>query len=335
MNSASAGSAAVVAEAWRTARLAAMLAPRRHPERRPRMRTTLAPHLGPQISAVPRAARPACVPPTLPEPPSAAAPPAARADRLAPLLARALARRAAVAQMTAPLLQRAVIALDGPQDSTIAKRITRNCLDNLTSIKARGDQDGPADPPAIAAPDLAEGESLYILGHGNPQSIAGLTPGQLGDWIVHWYGAQRYSGKIKLVACSSAVSPDPTNAAASYAEALGTHIAGRTSWRFHPSAVDGVLGVAWVDEVSGKIVMFDDPEYDRQEQLGTDVEGAFAKTDPGKRHTRLTSIFGAPNATGSSTHTGKGTAKVRYFLPAKGIVASVVSGLTRLLPCIP
>jgi hypothetical protein len=236
-----------------------------------------------------------------------------RDDPLAGVLARAVQRRAAGAS---PVLQRAVIAINGPSDSPIARTITQNCFTNLTTTKARGATAGPDDlgmivPPAFAAPN----ESLYILGHGNTSVVADLSPEKLGERIVAWYHGTTFTGKIKLVACSSAVKPKSPGA--SYAARLNTYLANNPTATFKPSAVDGVLGVAWVDEVSGKILAIDDSAYDREEHKGG-IEAAFAEANPVTRKSGLQQRFGKPNAFFSDVHTGKGkllggNAKVRYF----------------------
>lgn len=254
-----------------------------------------------------------------------------RDDHLAALLADAVQRRAT----RAPLLQRAIIAINGPTDKAPAREITRNCLHNLTSTRARGDAAGPAAVENIAPPDLDRDESLYILGHGNQQVIADLTATQLSDAIIGWYGATDYRGKIKLVACSSGVRSTFTR---SYADRLNRYLTRKATTSFRPESVDGVLGVAWVHERRGNILAIDDLAYDRQEEAGEDVEGAFAEPDPTTRRHELKRIFGKRDAHGSSVHTGKGTAKVRYYtnLPDQPPEPWTFMRVVRaLVPCIP
>lgn len=256
----------------------------------------------------------------------------ARQDPLAGLLARAVQRRAA----GGPLLQRAIVAINGPSDAAPAQQVTLNCLYNLTHTRARGAAAGPAAVGAIAPPPLASHESLYILGHGNPNVIADLTPGELGDQLIAWYGTTGFRGKIKLVACSSAVKPHIFGS--SYASRLSSYLASNATDTFRPKSVDGVLGVAWVHEKQGNIVAIDDSEYDEQEKAGVNVEGAFADTDPTARRRKLKQIFGKRDAVGSSVHTGKGRAKVRYYtgLPKHPPAPfSLMGALRSLIPCMP
>ena len=186
-----------------------------------------------------------------------AADPVGRDDRLGGLLAGSVQRRAATGT---PLLQRAIIAIDGPTDKAPARKITRNCLANLTQSGGRGAAAGPGAVKKIKAPKLAQNESLYVLGHGNTDEIGDLAPDALGDWILRWYGTRPYRGKIKLVACSSGIAPDL--GAQSYAERLSDHLRDNATPKFHPASVDGVLGIAWVDEKLDKIVAIDDDAYD-------------------------------------------------------------------------
>lgn len=237
----------------------------------------------------------------------------ARQDPLAGLLARAVQRRAA----GGPLLQRAIVAIDGPSDKALAQQVTRNCLYNLTHTRARGAAAGPTDVASIAPPPLGQNETLYVLGHGNPHVVADLAPADLGAWLIAWYGTTAYRGKIKLVACSSAVKPSFFGS--SYASRLSSYLASNATNTFRPTSVDGVLGVAWVHERQGNIVAIDDAMYDRREQAGVNVEGAFAETDPTARRRKIKQVFGKRDAPKSGVVTGKGRAKVRYYtgLPAQ------------------
>lgn len=264
----------------------------------------------------------------------AAADPVVRDDALGRLLAGAVQRRAASGP---PLLQRAVIAIDGPTDKAPARKITRNCLANLTQSGGRGAAAGPGAVKKIKPPKLAQNESLYILGHGNTDEIGDLDPDALGTWILKWYGKRPYRGKIKLVACSSGIAPDL--GAASYAERLSVHLRDNATTKFHPASVDGVLGIAWVDEKLDKIVAIDDDAYEYAESHGTDVEGAFALKDPRQRRKALKGIFGKPNDVGSSVHTGKPGAKVRFLTNLPDLPPhtpwTFKRALSKLVPCIP
>jgi hypothetical protein len=285
-------------------------------------------------SAAPRRATPAArpAPPVTPLPRPADT--GARHDALGGVLARAVQRRA----VDGPLLQRAIIAIDGPTDKRAARKVTRNCLENLKNTRDRGDAAGPAAVGDIAPPDLGRHESLYILGHGNPDIVADMEPDKLGDAILHWYGNERYRGKIKLVACSSAIVPAGLGAA-SYADRLSQHLSANATAKFRPKSVDGVLGIAWVHETRGNIVAIDEAKYDEHETAGEDVEAAFTVRDTTKRRKKLEGLFGVPDEPGSSTHTGRPGAKVRYFtnLPkhAPGTGWSLKRALSKLVPCIP
>jgi hypothetical protein len=271
----------------------------------PRQRSTAA---SGARSAAPRPAHGHTPPAVAPRP---AADVVGRDDPLAGVLARAVQRRAAAAS---PVLQRAVIAINAPSDSDIAQKITRNCFTNLTTRKKRGDTAGPDALGAIVPPKLGPTDSLYILGHGSTSEVADLSPEKLGAQIVTWYQATAFTGTIKLVACSSAVKPKSPGA--TYAAQLNTYFAHNSTGTFKPSAVDGVLGVAWVDEVSGKILAIDDSAYDREEAKGG-IEDAFAEPDADTRKRGLQQRFGKPDGYFSNVHTGKsrwwGNAKVRYL----------------------
>lgn len=254
-------------------------------------------------------------------------------DRLAGTLARAVQRRRPTGTAPPGLLQRAIIALDGPTDDPTAKTITDNCLANLQTKPARGRADGPEEVGEIKPPPLGKHESLYILGHGNTDEVADLKPKQLGAAIVGWYGGQAYRGKIKLVCCSSGVKPRGLWAK-SYAKRLTSYLASNATTTFRPSSVDGVLGVAWVDENTSKIQAISDEAYDRQnDRKAGSVEKAFALDDPAERSKKLGKYFGP------STTTGKDKAKVRYYTNLPDQVPSTTWSLTRVLrrlvPCIP
>jgi hypothetical protein len=272
-------------------------------------------------------------------------------DRLAGQLARAVAERApatgqlarvvaerapATTRAGGPLLQRAIIAIDGSKDSDVAKGITRNCLANLLTRPQRGASDGPAEIDQIVPPPLARKESLYILGHGNPAQIGDSSPEALGAEILAWYGTTAYRGKVKLVACSSGVQPNPMTS--SYAERLNNYFAANHTATFRPTSVDGVLGVAWVHDDSSRIVAIDDPKYDEHEKNNPgSVEQAFGKSSSSERGEALETLFGVPDAPTSSVHTGA-AAKIRYFTglpkaPQPGF--SLRRFLRKLIPCIP
>jgi len=270
-------------------------------------------------------------------PPHGVAVEGARDDRLAPLLARAVERRAG----GPPVLQRAIIAINGASDKKKARKITANCLVNLKSRPSRGPSVGPIDidpttAGTIVPPTLGKHDSLYILGHGNTDQIGDFDPDQLGAAIIAWYGTQAFRGKVKLVACSSGIVG---SIGQSYAERVNTYLTTNATATFRPKAVDGVLGIAWVHETGGNIVAIDESKYDEHETAKTDVEAAFAEKDPHNRKVALETLFGRPDERGSSTHTGKPGAKVRYFTnlpkhpPHTGW--SLRRVLHMLMPCIP
>jgi hypothetical protein len=286
----------------------------------------------PSAAAAPAPARERQAPAVAPLPRSGGD--GARHDALGAVLARAVQRRAT----DGPLLQRAIIAIDGPTDKAAARKVTRRCLSNLTHTRDRGEAAGPTAVAKIVPPALERNESLYILGHGNTDIVADMDPPTLGDAILAWYGTDRYRGKIKLVACSSGIVPEGLGAE-SYAQRLSGYLAANATASFRPKSVDGVLGIAWVHETRGNIVALDEAKYDEHEKAGVDVEAAFTTRGRANRRNELERLFGAPDAPGSSTHTGRPGAKVRYYtnLPTHppGTGWSLKRALGKLIPCIP
>jgi hypothetical protein len=131
-------------------------------------------------------------------------------------------------------LQRAIIAIDGPNDKQPSKNATAACLWNLTHRKrsqhhalgdARGQVAGPqliSQFPKHMRPMLArDDETIYVLAHGSrwSHSIGDMTPVQMATWLrehfssrelagpLGWFGftgdAATFTGKIKLVSCHS------------------------------------------------------------------------------------------------------------------------------------
>lgn len=231
-------------------------------------------------------------------------------DRLGATLARAVRRRA-----TQPLLQRAIIAIDGPTDSTAAKNSTRACVANLQAkAGGRGNVAGPdvlaniAHGPALASQD----ENLYVLGHGSRfGTVAGVTPDAMAQQLKDWYTGQPYTGEIRLVACHSAwTGTEVTNTGAlvpiarSYADRVAQRFADRPSRTFRPSSVQGLLGIGWVRPDTGKQISIDVPEYrdlDAQEKADFTTGGQQGFDD--------TSLLLAGHI-----HTGA-AAKVKYQVP--------------------
>jgi hypothetical protein len=237
-------------------------------------------------------------------------PPRQHADRLGATLARAVRRRA-----TQPLLQRAIIAIDGPHDDTVAKNSTRACLANLQAKGGgRGAVAGPdvltniVHAPALASPN----EKLFILGHGSRfGTVANLTPDAMAQQLKGWYAGQPYTGEIRLVACHSAWTgteslTDGTliPVTRSYADRVAQRFADRPSRTFRPSSVQGLLGIGWVRPDSGRQISIDVPEY---RALGPLEKADF--TTGGQRGFDDTSLLLAGHI-----HTGA-AAKVKYQVP--------------------
>jgi hypothetical protein len=203
-----------------------------------------------------------------------------------------------------------------------------------------------------------DGESIYVLAHGSrySPSIAGLTPVQMAQWLrdrfshrdkwgpLGWLGfttqlATPFTGKIKLVSCHSAA--DKRHRASgdtskiypfdrSYAEALARALAPTgPKDPFQPSTVQGINGIGWVDELSGRITAIDKGAYDTATAPMTDnsdiggkgggtVTNPFTSVkDPAARGAAIHAIFGDPveakvTPTGG-LRTGKGEWGKRRF----------------------
>ena len=232
-------------------------------------------------------------------------------DRLGATLARAVRRRA-----TQPVLQRAIIAIDGPTDNAAAKNSTRACVANLQAKAGRGNVAGPdllanlapAPGPALGSPN----ETLYVLGHGSRfGTVAGVAPDAMAQQLKDWYAGQAYTGEIRLVACHSAwTGTETTNTGAlvpitrSYADRVAQRFADSPSRTFRPSSVQGLLGIGWVRPDTGKQISIDVPEYralDAQEKADFTTGGQQGFDD--------TSLLLAGHI-----HTGA-AAKVKYQVP--------------------
>ncbi len=302
------------------------------------------PRARPAIAGADRAPRPRVITAAGRDAPLAAAvgaaTPAAHDDALAGLLARAVQQRAPRA-----ILQRAIIAIDGPTDTKLQKDATTNCLDNLKARGTRGKSEGPTDLASIHPPKLGKAETLYILAHGAPDSsmsiantVGDLDPAQMGAQILTWYGAQRYGGKIKLVACVSAASS--VVKPKSYADSLRDWFALNATGKFRPASVDGIIGVGWVDETTSKQQSIELGAY-----LAADGS-VFGEKDETARDAGITSELGTLGGPGSGNVrvTGKSTAgggKVRYDVayataPPPTKAARFFRALRGvLMPCIP
>ena len=254
--------------------------------------------------------------------------------------ARALALQrtvgnAVVARLLAPqrVLSRSVITIHSPTDAPVSKRITRNCEETLRTRKtgghplsieaprgqsismiyARGAGGGP--PVFTRTPDesfAADDQTIYILGHGSAETgkVSDLDAGEIADTLIEWFGKVPYTGKIKLVSCTTAADWDIdasgadvvglTPVAQQLADALRTRC---VSIPFKPRSVDGVLGIAWVDDKTGKIVSTDLREYMKNAAAAVDAFKIRSRTN---REEAIGKLFGPGVAT-----TGK-AGKLRF-----------------------
>jgi hypothetical protein len=241
-----------------------------------------------------------------------------RADLTTPAGVLALQRtagNAAVGRMLAArrALARSIVTIHSPNDSPLSKRITRNCEQNLKNVKTGGhplSADAPRGasisitygPPGITftrtppASLVAGNQTLYILGHGSAEheSVADLDAPTLAGVLASWFGDVPYTGKIKLVSCTTAADWDVDAAGSDVtgivpfttqlANALRASLNGRA---FQPSSVQGVQGICWVDEVTGKITSIDLRTY-----LGiVGVENAFKTRSRTGRHAAIGGLF--------------------------------------------
>ncbi len=204
----------------------------------------------------------------------------------------ALARRSDALQATrgAPVVQRAVVAIDGASDDDTSKAITRSCFANLTTRKriptdgggrtpkgfpagdARGATYGPG-PANAAFAGLAAGadrgdvtpqESIYVLGHGDGVTVGGLDASTLAGRLAGSLARlpDVYVGVVKLVACYSGSLVmdgqriiDPKTKAPidkSYAASLADSLTASKTPTFQPAGAEGIAGIAWVDEITGQ-----------------------------------------------------------------------------------
>jgi hypothetical protein len=268
--------------------------------------------------------------PTVPR--GRAAPPARPGRGLSPASVLAL-QATAGNRATTRRLQRAIVAIDGDNDSAASKRATQACLWNLRYTKkgkefadggARGQVAGPAkrrrlryDMSNLLASDS---ESLYVLAHGSryEASIAGMDPTEMAAWLRRRFAKRRFTGKVKLVSCHSGADKShrrpgdegkgiyPFDRA--YAQELAQALAPRSRKdKFRPSSVQGIVGIGWVDEFTGSITAINKEAYDRamaQMDTNSDV-GALAaagkranpfteRADPALRGQELRAEFGTP-----------------------------------------
>ncbi len=297
---------------------------------------------------------------------------------MSPASALAVQRSAGNAALTR-MLQRAVIAVDGAGEGdpgSAPGRATRACLRNLTHHKrskdkstvgnfgggdARGKVAGPAELSALAiGPGLlvSETESLYILAHGSRSSpsIGGMTPAQMAAWLKSGFAGTKFRGKVKLVSCHSASdsshrkSGDPSNvynfpSDRSYAQELARLLApSSTADPFQPVSVQGITGIGWVDETTGRLTKIDKNIYDAATKYmasNSDV-GALASTgkhvnpftnvsDPTKRANLLNQWFGAPKEANAPAPETDVLSSVRAFFTSlfETSVPKTPAGTTR------
>jgi hypothetical protein len=255
---------------------------------------------------------------------------------LDPLVSRALAlQRTAGNRATTRVLQRAIIAIDGKGESEKdpSGRATRACLYNLKHVKgekdfgkgdARGKVLGPAELDKLTVPNDFLGspnESLYVLAHGSRygKSIAGMNPKAMAIWLLQQFQKVPFTGTVKLVSCHSAAdrshrkgheAANVYNFDISFAQELALWL-GRAapSLPFKPRAIQGIAGIGWVEEFSGRITAIDKDAYDRaMKHMKTDSDvGAKAvgkstnpftdESHPLLRGLELRAWFGRPRET--------------------------------------
>jgi hypothetical protein len=278
-------------------------------------------------------------------------------------------QRSAGNRATTQLIQRAIVAIDGDKDPDASKRATVACLYNLRYKKsgkdfidggARGKVAGPATRGALPAdlgPLLAsDSESIYVLAHGSrySSSVGDMDPGAMATFLRQRFGSRPFTGKIKLVSCHSGA--DLGNALAgdaakrvyqfpkSYAEQLAIALTPKdANDTFRPSTVQGVVGIGWVDELTGSITAINKEKYDAASKKfaqNSDV-GALASgkspnpftemPDAGPRGAALRAEFGDPvhvevghagyrddTADPAALHFGKGKWGKRTFAVGSG-----------------
>ena len=206
-----------------------------------------------------------------------------------PLVARALAlQRAAGNRATTRAIQRAIIAIDGKGESEKdpSGRATRACLYNLKHVKrekdfgkgdARGKVLGPAELDKLTVPDDFLGspsESLYVLAHGSRfrKSIAGMGPKDMAIFLLTQFQKIAFTGTVKLVSCHSAADRSHRKGHEkanvydfdmSFAQELALWLGNaHPSLPFKPRAIQGIAGIGWVEEFSGRITAIDKDAYD-------------------------------------------------------------------------
>lgn len=261
-------------------------------------------------------------------------------------------------------VQRLIVAVDGDTDQRPSLRATRNCLRNLRRNKdgtrfadlgARGKVAGPAKRaklPRNMRPLLGrDDESIYVLAHGSryDASIGGMEPKEMAGWLRRRFrydvgaapeklrtrATRPYTGKIKLISCHSGA--DMTHQVAgdaakgvysfrrSYAQQLARELAPRSrSSTFRPTSVQGIVGIGWVDERTGRTQAIDKEAYDRETAsmatnsdlmagVGTGTrENPFTEIKRRRRRGRkIREVFGDPVEAAVPTSTGAPHAGLR------------------------
>lgn len=194
----------------------------------------------------------------------------------------AMLRRRTLGRRT---LSRSILVIHGQSDNDLDRKITRNCLAALRGLKSGGHPAAPDAPrgkvlelqymngplgPVFNRPpgkDFVAGhQTLYVLAHGSAAdgTLGGLTAAEFAHVLAQWFGDQPYRGKIKLVSCTTAAGWDYDNAGrlvyglVPIAKQIATALQEKLAMSpFQPASVDGVYGIAWVDERTGRILSID------------------------------------------------------------------------------
>ena len=145
-----------------------------------------------------------------------------------------------------------------------------------------------------------------------------MTPKQMAESLKAGFAGVKFRGKVKLVSCHSASDSshrktgDPANvynfpSDRSYAQELARLLAPSSKTDpFQPATVQGITGIGWVDETTGRLTKIDKNIYDaatKHMASNSDV-GALAGTGkfvnpftdypPTARATALRQWFGDP-----------------------------------------
>ena len=249
-------------------------------------------------------------------------------------------------------LQRAVIGIHGPTDTAENRAVTEACFATLTKRKtfkadgkplwsAEGSTEVRGDSIIVEAQRAASGsvwvigspprtllssarETIYVLGHGvaNSSLVADMTPDDMTAFLRRWF--PKFRGKIKLVACYSGAefNPDDSKPITPYALELVARLGPESANdKFRPESVDGIVGIGWIDEVTGVQMSIDDARWNEvarriEKERGwkkgkgdDEIQKAFMEVDPIIRKIRIRALFGsAPGIIGPG-------GKRRYAVP--------------------